>query len=141
MLAKALPTKDVVLGCGHAFHLFEVHSFEDAPQIHFHFLTDDKTHQEQGFGTVEFCCHGCGEAILLHYSEGVRPKANCHLRDSFIKKHRNCPDFDGESYCPNFRSTFQTIDLRRGSAPGSKRTQPKALKLKCTNRRKRAVAP
>lgn len=126
----------VVMGCGHACHLFEINIFEDAPQVHLHFLTDA---MDIGYEKVEICCHGCGTSVLLYYSDDAKPKANCRLRDNFLALHRDCPNVKYESWCPNYRSSFHRVDLRRGTPKGFRRTQPKVLNLNCPSKnRKRA---
>lgn len=106
--------------CGHAFHLMEVDSMRNAPQVHLHFLTDEKEYQLLGFSRVELCCHSCGESVLVYFSDTVDTE-NKHLalRDSFVEKHKLCPNHGFESWCPNWRSSFSTLDLR--STDGAQR--------------------
>lgn len=102
----------MVFGCGHAAQLMEVCSLDGAPQIHMHFLTDPEEVLRCGFGKVELVCHGCGDSLLLYYTDTSNPTKHMKVRNSFVKKHRDCPDFGDGHHCCNFRSNFSVIDLR-----------------------------
>lgn len=102
-----------VLGCGHACHLMEIDYLEEVPQVHLHFLTDTDEYEEVGFGKAELCCHGCGASLLITYNEASGDGArHLKVRDAFTVKHRRCPNKRYEEHCPNYRSSFSTVDLR-----------------------------
>lgn len=101
-----------VLGCGHAHHLMEVDYMDGSPQVHLHFLTEEAEFSENGYGRLELCCHGCGEAILVLYrDEGFR-SAHLKVRNEFHQKHKACPDRNYAESCPDYRRSFKTVDLR-----------------------------
>ena len=103
-----------VLGCGHASQLMEINCIKGVPQVHLHFLTDEGEVDAR----VELCCHGCGASILLYYWEDAkrmtkqRMTKHQQIRDGFVRKHDHCPNREYERNCPNYRSSFETIDLR-----------------------------
>ncbi len=101
---------DTVLGGGHASRLMdEIMLVSEAPQIHLHFLTPDG----QAEARVEVCCHGCGKSLTISYWEN-HPRSTKHLKakDSFVKVHSECGNHGYEKFCPNWRSSFEVLDLR-----------------------------
>lgn len=100
--------------CGHASHLMEVDSMRNAPQVHLHFLTEGQEHYLLEYYKVELCCHGCGESTLVYFTEdpGSRSK-HLSIRDAFVERHKMCPNHGYENWCPNWRSSFNTIDIRQ----------------------------
>lgn len=98
-----------VLGCGHANQLMDVNSIKNIPQVHLHFLSDDGEENAR----VELCCHGCGDSLLMYYSDDTRRLTkHKQVRDRFVRLHANCPNREYERNCPNYRSAFKVIDLR-----------------------------
>jgi len=112
----------------------DIDSIEGCPQVHVHFLTDDLEYSYIGFSKVEICCHGCGEAVLVYYdAPGKDDTRHIELRDSFVKKHKLCPNRGYDELCPNARSKMEVVDLRdapprrrgfRGSRTARKGTGP-----------------
>lgn len=102
-----------VLGCGHASHLFEVNYMEGAPQVHLHFMTDDAEYAKLGYGRLELVCHGCGASRLVLYDEGTGSrKRHVAVRNQFRDEHLKCPNKKFETTCPNYRRTFEKMDIR-----------------------------
>ena len=106
-----------VLGKGNASSMMDTDHMNGSPQVHLHFLTSDVEYKELGYGKVEFCCHGCGRAVLLYYVNGNenRAIASKSARDKFTTQHKNCPNHDFEHNCPDYRAEVQVIDLRKDS--------------------------
>lgn len=102
-----------VLGCGHSHHLFQMEYFTASPQVHLHFLTDDAEFEANGFGRLEVVCHGCGASLLLFYDEQGSKRQHLGIRNKFHDKHRTCPNRGYESKCPDYRSSYETVDTRR----------------------------
>lgn len=122
-----------VIGCGHACHLMEIDYFEEVPQVHLHFLTEPEEYQENGFGRAELCCHGCGCSLLILYNEATGDGAkHLKVRDSFTAKHQKCPNKLYEEHCPNYRASFDSVDLRQASKthqwPGMKKPRKSRAK-------------
>lgn len=118
-----------VLGCGHANQLFDVDYMDASPQVHLHFLTDEEEYDSLGYGRMELCCHGCGASTLVYYDRGRTRRQHLAMRDRFAKKHEKCPNMKFEDHCPNYRSSFETADVRRkGRSPASSRLRQPAEK-------------
>jgi hypothetical protein len=101
-----------ILGRGNASLLMDTDYMKGTPQVHLHFLTGEQEYDEIGFGKVELCCHGCGEAVLLYYTE-EDPSDRClEFRDQFTQKHANCQNHGFEKWCPDYRSSTSTKDMR-----------------------------
>jgi hypothetical protein len=73
----------------------EVDYMDGSPQVHLHFLTEEAEFNENGYGRLELCCHGCGEALLVLY------------KDEGSRSDRNYAES-----CPDYRRSFKTVDLR-----------------------------
>lgn len=102
-----------IAGCGHpeCFHTTEY--ITKSPQIHIHFLTEDASYKELGYGTMELCCHGCGQSLLLYYNDlTMRKKNPIPMKTAFKKAHKDCPNFDYEERCPPIRLGIEVKDLR-----------------------------
>jgi hypothetical protein len=102
-----------VLGCGHASQLFKVEYLEDTPQVHIHYLTEDEEVERDGFGKIEFVCHGCGAAMLLVYDANISRRSSLAIRNRFRADHMKCPDLGYEKICPDYRRTSKVVDVRR----------------------------
>ena len=102
----------VVFGIA-ASEFMETDYLSDAPQVHLHFLTGPQEYQEQGFGRVELCCHGCGGALLVYYNDSA-DGARSHLKvtDEFAERHLRCQNRSFEKRCPPYRSSMGVVDLR-----------------------------
>lgn len=114
-------TNDSVLGCGHPFccnlsRCVEINLVPTAPQIHSHILTSDEEEKDMGYRQVEFCCHGCGESVIV-MMKGKDPPATSRIRDRFIREHKGCPDFLFKEWCPDIRTKTKVVDLRSGKDP------------------------
>lgn len=101
-----------VLACGHSHHLMEVDYMDGSPQVHLHFLTEEKEFTENGYGRLELCCHGCGESLLVLYRDEGSRSAHLKVRDEFHKKHKTCPDRNYAESCPDYRRSSGVVDLR-----------------------------
>ena len=105
-----------LLGSGQAFDIIDSSYLKEAPQVHLHFMTDEKEYAANGSAKLELCCHGCGAATLLYYLEYGSPDAadrkSLKVRDEFSKQHKNCPNRGYDKLCPNYRASIKVIDLR-----------------------------
>ena len=110
-----------VLSCGHAHHLMEVDYMDGTPQVHLHFLTEDKEFEETGYGRVELCCHGCGASVLVLYTDEEVKAKHLKIRNQFQTDHRFCPNRTYETSCPDYRRTSRLMDLRLASRDGPTR--------------------
>jgi hypothetical protein len=102
--------RDTIWRCGHASHLMDaVQSIKEQPQIHLHFLTPE----EEPEARLELCCHGCGASLTVRYRADAksmrRPK---QVRTAFIEQHSKCPDRGYKNYCPDWRTSFELLDIR-----------------------------
>lgn len=105
-----------VLGCGHASHLFEAVYLDGTPNVHVHFLTDEKEFRENGFGQMELVCHACGAAQLIIYDEDHSQVKHVRLRTLFRDQHLKCSgNFEGS--CPDYRRSIEVLDVRRKPLP------------------------
>jgi hypothetical protein len=102
--------KDTIWRCGHASHLMDaVQSVETHPQIHLHFLTPE----EEPDARLELCCHGCGASLTVRYRADTRSYARSRkVRKTFLTKHAGCPDRGYRDYCPDWRTSFELLDIR-----------------------------
>lgn len=101
--------KDTVWRCGHTSHLMdEVNTIQDAPQIHLHWLTPERDPETR----IEICCHGCGASLTMRYKRDWKDSRHIEVKDSFVNQHRSCPDRGYRTYCPDWRTSFQILDLR-----------------------------
>ncbi len=110
--------------CGHASHLMEVDSLVGSPQIHLHFLTENWEEKMLGYAKLEVCCHGCGESILVYYSDEEFGQRHMNVKNEFVALHENCPDHGYETYCPNWRSKMDVVDLRNPNLTKTPSTVP-----------------
>ena len=110
-----------VLGCGHASQLFKVEYLEGTPQVHLHYLTDDDELARDGFGRIEFVCHGCGDAMLLLYDDSNSRRRYLAIRNKFRDQHRRCSNRSFEHHCPDYRRTSKVLDVRRSAQLAAKR--------------------
>jgi hypothetical protein len=105
----------VVMGCGHASFLMDISVVRTTPHVHLHFLTDNKEYAELGYGKIELCCHGCGASLLMYCAESqAQKRAHILIRDEFVSKHIKCPPYIFNGHCPNWRTKFEMVDIRRG---------------------------
>ena len=102
----------VVFADGDSGALFETVHIGETPQLHIHFLSDEDEFEELGYFKFELCCHGCGASWLLYCTETDSARKHVRVRNLFIKEHEGCPDRNYQFECPNYRSSFQRIDLR-----------------------------
>lgn len=105
-----------VIGCGHTSHLnlFSIDVIVASPQVHLHFLTKEKEeYKELGYGKVEIVCHGCGESLLVYYMDDNHNELRLQVRDEFVHRHIKCPNRQYEMACPDWRTSFKVMDLRR----------------------------
>jgi excisionase family DNA binding protein len=104
-----------LLGCGHTAHLdlMVCEVAVTAPQVHLHFLTDGSEYEQLGYAKLELCCHGCGASTLVYYTDTGPIRRRMQLRNEFIKAHRRCPNRNYQSECPDWRTSFSTIDIRK----------------------------
>lgn len=111
---------DIVWGCGHASHLMDaVQSIKEHPQIHLHFLTPE----DESDAVLELCCHGCGKSLTVKYradSKSIRPRK---VREQFIAEHTSCPNRGYKNYCPDWRTSFEVLDIRPAQRRVFGRTQ------------------
>lgn len=107
-----------VLGCGHTSHLrlFTIDVMTNLPHIHLHFMTDEEEYTELGYGKIELCCHGCEASTLVYYTDSNKPDRRVQLRDEFSQKHSQCRNRDYQYTCPDWRTSFRVIDIRRNIA-------------------------
>ncbi|MBI5544852.1 MAG: hypothetical protein HY901_13260 [Deltaproteobacteria bacterium] len=104
----------VVLGVS-ASEFMETDYFEDAPQVHLHFLTGPDEYREQGWGRVELCCHGCGGSLLVYYNDSAEMEgraSHLELCEAFAARHQGCRNSHFERSCPVYRSSVEVADLR-----------------------------
>jgi hypothetical protein len=112
MSLEGSPMGASVHGCGHASQLFKMDYFERSPQVHMHYLTDDDEYVREGFGRIEFVCHGCGCSKLVYYDDSKSKKSHVSVRNSFWKKHAQCKNRNYENTCPDYRRTIEVVDMR-----------------------------
>jgi hypothetical protein len=112
MSLEGSPMGASVHGCGHASQLFKMDYFERSPQVHMHYLTDDDEYVRDGFGRIEFVCHGCGCSALVYYDDSKSKKSHVTVRNSFWKKHAQCENRNYEKNCPDYRRTIEVVDMR-----------------------------
>ena len=113
-----------VLGSGQVREMIDSNYIEAAPQVHLHFLTDDTEYAQLGYGKLEICCHGCGEAMLIYYNDDD-PNTASHMgiRDGFTAKHHECKNRRFEEECPTYRSKVTILDMRKHFQKPSLRSQ------------------
>jgi hypothetical protein len=98
-----------------AADLMDADYLADKPQVHIHFLTGADEYEQQGYGKLELCCHGCGEALLLYFTESCDPASGQEgvgFRKAFAEAHAACPNRGYERRCPNYRSAVAVVDVR-----------------------------
>lgn len=87
-------------------------SSTESPQVHFHILTEPQDLALTGHYKVELCCHGCGESLLVMYTDPLDPRLPTS-KGRFVHKHLKCPDFGFDIWCPDVRKNALTLDLRK----------------------------
>ena len=117
-----------ILGCGHTshLHLFDIDIIVTAPQVHLHFWTGEEEYEELGYGKVELCCHGCGASTLVYYMNEDKHDRHLQIRDEFTRKHARCPNRNYQSVCPDWRTSFKTVDIRQKKSPKWADSEPSA---------------
>lgn len=102
------------LGKGLVRELIDSNFIESAPQVHLHFLTDEEEYEALGYGKLELCCHGCGTALLVYYTDHEKTDLDRHvrIRDAFTDGHRECTNRSYEHCCPEHRSSMSVVDMR-----------------------------
>jgi excisionase family DNA binding protein len=76
-------------------------------------MTDQREREQLGYSKIELCCHGCGASTLVYYTDTCPIRRRTHLRNEFIKAHRSCPNRNYQNECPDWRTSFSTIDIRK----------------------------
>ena len=112
MSLEGSPMGASVHGCGHASQLFKMDYFERSPQVHMHYLTEDDEYRREGFGRIEFVCHGCGDSKLVYYDNSKSKRSHVGVRDAFWKLHSKCKNRNYENHCPDYRHAIEVVDMR-----------------------------
>jgi hypothetical protein len=107
----------VVLGDGLAQELMDVETFRRHPHIHIHFLTPESEYRKMNEGKLELCCHSCGASLLVYYSSKTVLEAKTKVKQNFVNLHARCPKISFVDQCPNYRSSFATLDIRGNNEP------------------------
>jgi hypothetical protein len=102
-----------ILEGGDASQLFKAEYLEAQPQVHIHFMTDDDEFERTGNGRIELVCHGCGASLLVLYDRNKKKRKLLEIRQHFSEKHLKCPNIGYEKNCPNYRSSFASVDTRK----------------------------
>jgi hypothetical protein len=106
-----------ILGKGLVRELIDSNFIESAPQVHLHFFSDEEEYEALGYGKLELCCHGCGTALLVYYTENEKTDLEQHvrIRDAFTEGHKECVNRGYEHVCPEHRSSIAVLDMRTTS--------------------------
>lgn len=127
--------------CGPTLHGYlamvsDVLITKGAPQVHTHVLTDAEDFALIGHRRFELCCHGCGHSVLILHDDGDTKKAS-QERDIFLEVHRRCKDLGFETWCPDVRTNFSIIDLRKRTNTPFKGSKGSRLTRTLTNGKSR----
>lgn len=114
-----------ILGEGLVRELIDSNFIESAPQVHLHFLTDEEEYEALGYGKLELCCHGCGTALLVYYTENEKTDLERHVRikSAFTEGHKECANRGYEHVCPGHRSSVTVLDMREAPKKPTLRSQ------------------